>query len=244
MRRARSGLAALGAVLLSVSACGDTEEGTLTVLAAASLSTVLPEVETLLEAADPSTDLEISYAGSSTIVQQVDAGADVDAVVLAAEGLVDRIDPALVSRDPVLVAANSLTVVTPADNPAGITELADLGRPDITLVLCAEQVPCGAAAAEMFRLAEITPTVASFEPDVTSTLRRVTEDEADAAVVYVTDARDAGSVATLQVPDDVNVTTRYPALALGDGAGGEAFVQALVSAQVQQVFAEAGFAPP
>lgn len=244
MRPARVGAAtALLSGLLVVTACASPDD-TVTVLAASSLSTVLPEVEELLESQDPSTDIELAYAGSSTIVQQVNAGADVDAVVLAAEHLVDDLDPELAWRDPVVVAANSLTVVAPADNPGQVTGLADLGRDDITLVLCAEQVPCGAGAAQMLGRAGLTPTVASYEPDVVATLRRVSEGEADAGVVYVTDALDEPSVTVIDVPDDVNVATRYPALALGDGQAGEELVDALVSDPVQQIFTEAGFAAP
>jgi molybdate transport system substrate-binding protein len=244
VRRARS-VIGLAILVSGLAGAGCTpQEGTVTVLAAASLSAVLPQVETLLESQDPTTDIEVAYAGSSTIVQQVNAGADADAVLLAAEELVDDLDPELVSRDPVLVAANTLAVVVPADNPAELTSLADLGRDDITLVLCAEQVPCGRSAAQMLNRAGITPTVASYEPDVVATLRRVSAGEADAGVVYVTDARGEPSVTTLDVPGAVNVTTRYPALALGDGPAGEELVDALVSAEVQRIFAEAGFAAP
>jgi molybdate transport system substrate-binding protein len=234
----------LGTSALVTSACGAPGDGTVTVLAASSLSVVLPDVEALLEAQDPTTDIEIAYAGSSTILQQVDAGAGVDAVVLASEDLVDRLDPALVTGDPVLVAANSLAVVTPVDNPAGVGALDDLARDDLTLVLCAPQVPCGASAAVMLERAGISPAVASYEPDVVSTLRRVSGGEADVGVVYVTDALDNPDVATVAVPPELNVTTRYPAVALGDSAVGEDLVAALVSAEVQGLFAAAGFAAP
>ncbi|MBA2696721.1 MAG: molybdate ABC transporter substrate-binding protein [Ornithinimicrobium sp.] len=217
---------------------------TVTVLAAASLTDVMTEVEEQVEETEPDLDLQLSYAGSSTIVQQVNEGADADVVLLAGGSSLSALSPDLPAGDPVVFASNTLTVVVPQSNPAGVTGLDDLDAPGLRLVLCAEQVPCGAAAATMFERAGIAPSVVSYEPDVRATLAKVASREADAGVVYVTDVDPTAGVTAIPVPDDLNVVNRYPAVALGDAPAGPAFVRSLRSDEVQALLTRAGFGAP
>lgn len=221
---------------------GDTR--TVTVLAAASLTDVMTEVEQQVEQTEPDVDLQLSYAGSSTIVQQVNEGADADVILLAGESSLSALSPELSAGDPVVFASNTLTVVVPRSNPAEVTGLDDLAAPGLRLVLCAEQVPCGAAATTMFERAGIAPSVVSYEPDVRATLAKVASREADAGVVYVTDVDSTADVTAISVPEGMNVVNRYPAVALGDDPGGPALVRSLRSDEVQGLLTRAGFGAP
>lgn len=236
-------MSVLAVAPLGLSACGG-DEGTTTVLAAASLSEVLPQVADLVEEEEGGA-VEISYAASSAIVAQVNEGVDADLVVLAGEEPLDTLDDDLVAGDPVIVATNTMAIAVPPDNPADIQGLEDLARGDITLVVCAEQVPCGAAAVKVFEQAGITPAIASFEPDVTTTLSKTISGEADAALVYVTDVTAADDqVGSIDLPQDVDVVNRYPAVVLADSEAGRGFVDALLSSAGQEILGQAGFGSP
>lgn len=239
-------------IATALTGCGQ-NDGTVTILAAASLVDVMPQIVTLAQKSAPDATFEVSYAGSSQIVQQLNAGADADVVVLAGEGPLSGLDPDLEVSAPTVVATNELTIALAPGNPARIDSLEDLSAGDLTLVLCAEQVPCGQAAATMFARAGITPTVASYEPDVRATLGKVTSGEADAGVVYVTDvhARDStgsateGSIGeTMAVPEGAQVLNRYPALEVANSLAGAELVDLMVSPEGQDVLTQAGFGAP
>ncbi len=240
----RAGLAIPVAVMLTCAACGSAD-GTVTVLAASSLTDVMSEVESQLESADPGLDLQISYAGSSQIVQQVNEGIDADVLLLAGETALAGLDAGAQVAEPVYFATNTLAIAVAPGNPAGVTSVADLGRDDVLVVLCAEQVPCGAAAATMFEQAGATPGVDSYEPDVRAVLSKIAAGEADAGIVYVTDVGAATPpVEAIDIPDDVNVVNRYPALVVGDSEAGAAVVADLQTPQVTALFEQAGFGLP
>lgn len=241
----RSGaLAAALPVALVAAGCGSGER-TVNVLAAASLSDVMTQVEQQLEADEPGLDLQVSYAGSAQIVQQVNEGVDADVMLLAGETPLASLDQEVQVGEPVFFATNTLTIAVAPGDPAGVTGLRDLARDDVILVLCAEQVPCGAAAATMLKQAGVTPQVASYEPDVRSTLAKVTSGEADAGVVYVTDVASAtGGVDSVEIPAEANVVNRYPALVIGESAAGRRLVEDLQTPQIQDLLAEAGFGAP
>ncbi len=242
MRKALATALSLPLVLV---ACSGGSNDTITILAASSLADVMPAVIDLAQQGHPDDTFEVSYAASSQIVQQLNAGVDADAVVLAGEGPLASLDTA-VDSEPVVVATNTLTIALAPGNPADISSIEDLADADVTLVLCAEQVPCGEAAARMLTLADVDPSVASYEPDVRATLVKVASGEADAGVVYVSDvAIGVGSdVETLPVPDEAQVVNRYPAFSIDDSADGADFVALLQSGQAQGVLSGAGFGPP
>lgn len=215
--------------------------GSLTVLAAASLSQVLPQIESMVES-EHGLDVEIGYAASSTIVQQVNEGAPADLIVLAGEQPLERLRT---RSDPVVVATNTLTIAVPRGNPAGVAGVGDLDREGLTLVVCAEPVPCGAAAAEVFEQAGLTPRVASYEPDARATLAKVISGEADAGLVYVTDVIGAdGAAEGVALPAWIDVVNRYPAVRLTDAPGAEDFLAELTSDRGRAVLADAGFGTP
>jgi molybdate transport system substrate-binding protein len=110
--------------------------------------------------------------------------------------------------EPTQFATNTLIVVTPPDNPGNVRSLGDLQHADY--VVCDPSVPCGAAAATILDNAGITAKPKSLEEDVKAVLTKVTLGEADAGIVYVTDAQAAGDkVSTVDIAPDVNVVNPY-----------------------------------
>lgn len=221
------------------------EQQTLTVLAAASLTDVLQQVAADVEADRPGAEVELSFAGSSTIVQQVNEGAPADVIALAGQQSLKPLDDGLADGEPVVFATNSLELVVPADNPAGISSPEDLASDGIRLVVCEEQVPCGSATASLLDRLGIDPPVASYEHDVRATLTKVALGEADVGVVYRTDVAAAGdAVKGVEIPAADNVVSSYPVLALSDSGLATAFVDELTSERGRQHLADAGFGAP
>lgn len=209
-------------------------------LAAASLAGVLPDV--LAGAGPPTT---ASFAGSADLVAQVVAGAPADVVVTADEATMQAVvDAGLVVGAPSDLVTNRLAIVTAPGNPRDVTDLADLADPALAGVVCAPQVPCGRATAALAQEADVDLDPRSEETSVTGVLTKVRAGEADAGVVYVTDALRAGAdVATVDLPDIPAARTTYRvAVVAGDAeqAAGDV-VEHLLGADARQAFAAAGF---
>ncbi len=203
--------------------------GTVTVLAAASLTDSFNALAADFEAAHPGITVEPSYGASSTLVQQVNNGAPADVVALAGQSAAAPLDANLVVSTDVF-ASNVLEIAVPPDNPGEVTGLGDLGRTGLKVVLCAASVPCGAAADATLAKAGVSASVVSRELDVKATLAKVRLGEADAAVVYRSDVVAAKeSVRGIPVPEGVNTTLRYPIIALDHEAATTAFVDYVLS---------------
>jgi len=223
----------------------DVSGGTVTVLAAASLTDVLTLIEGDFEAANEGVDVEISFAASSTIVQQVNGGAPADVIALADQSSLEPLDQELMVGEPVVFITNSLQLAVPPDNPGEVGALADLASPDLSVVVCAEQVPCGNATASLFEQQGLTPNVVSFEPDVRATLSKVALGEADVGVVYRTDVTAAGDrVQGIEIPEDQNVINSYPVVAVSDADLGDRFIDFVLSEGGQGPLTDAGFVAP
>ncbi|MCT1775630.1 molybdate ABC transporter substrate-binding protein [Brachybacterium sp. p3-SID957] len=257
MRR-RPFLAALLPVLLLAS-CGPASttgsSGTggatteLTVFAAASLRVVFDEVGTKFEEANPQVTVRFNYAGSADLITQLDAGAPADVLVTANQSTMDRaVDAGTITAAPAVIASNVPVLVTPADNAAGLTDLESAVAPGVDLVVCAPQVPCGAAAQTLAENADIDLTPVSEESSVTDVLGKVTTGQADAGIVYATDAADAGeAVTTIDLPGADQARTEYPAAVTASTEQPEqaqAFVDFLRQDPAQALLADAGFQQP
>ncbi len=217
---------------------------TLTVLAASSLTDVLEPVVDSFEGDHPGLSVRTSFAASSTVVQQVNEGAPADVVALAGESSLEPLEQDRRHGPVSLFATNQLQIAVPVDNPAGIEGLDDLRADGLTLVVCAEQVPCGQATERLFAQEGLQPDVASYESDVRATLTKVELGEADAGLVYRTDVAAAGDrVAGVEIPEERNVVNRYPALAVSDRELAQSFVDHLLSDRVQARLVDAGFGP-
>lgn len=222
--------------------------GDLTIFAAASLKASFDELAAQFEAAHPDVDIQpISYDGSSTLATQIIEGARVDVFASADENNMTKVTDAGLAAGPQLFATNTLTIVTPAGNPGGVTGIESLTDPDVVVVLCAPEVPCGSASQTLLDAAGVTVNAASLEQNVTAVLTKIVADEADAGLVYVTDAATTGEVEVIDTAGADAVVNRYPIAAL-EGAPNQAvaaaFVEFVLGAQGREVLASSGFGAP
>jgi molybdate transport system substrate-binding protein len=235
---------------LVAAACGDGgASGEITVFAAASLTDALTEAGEAFQAANEGSSVEFSFDASSALVTQITEGAPADVFASADVANMDRLtDTGLTGSDPVIFATNLLTIIVPAGNPGGVTGVEDLVNPDLTVVLCAEEIPCGNYANQILDSAGVDVTPASLEENVRGVVTKVTAGEADAGIVYVTDVTAAGDAAEgVEIPEDINVLAEYPIATIGESANqetGEAFIDFLTGADGQAILAEYGFGPP
>lgn len=245
-----------GLALLAVG-CGDTGDGgsggsgdrTLTVFAAASLTETFTALGKTFEGAHPGVKVRFSFGGSSTLAQQIVQGAPVDVFAAASPATMRTVtDAGLVSGQPQTFVKNRLVIAVPKDNPGKIADLKGLADPDLKVVLCAEQVPCGAAAKKALDIAGVKVTPVSEEQDVKAVLTKVRLGEADAGLVYRTDVRaEAGRVQGIDFAESAQAINDYPigALAKAPQPGlAKEFVELVRSAQGQAVLTRAGFEAP
>ena len=221
--------------------------GTVTVLAAASLTDAFGAEAKAFEAADPGVRVQTSFAGSSTLAAQIEQGAPADVFASADTAQMDRLTSRSLVDTPQVFAHNSLQIIVRPGNPEGITSLADLAGPGVVYVTAAPDVPIGHYAAQALQKAGVQVTPASQEADVKGIVTKVTTGEADAGIVYATDVAAAGKAAQgVAVPARDDVRATYPVAVLRDApnaAAGRAFVDFLLSAQGQRILASYGFGP-
>jgi len=226
----------------------DTLSGTITILAAASLTESLDELAARFEAAHPDVDVVISYGGSSALAEQIISGSPADIFFSANESTMTTVTDAGLTVDPTVLLTNVLEIAVPAGNPGGVTGLADFADADLTIALCDPAVPCGSAAEKLFAATGITPSVDTLEEDVKAALTKVALGEVDAALVYVTDVKAAGDeVEGIEVPEAAEAVNAYPISLLTDAADADlaqAFIDFVSSAEGLEVFTDAGFGTP
>jgi molybdate transport system substrate-binding protein len=225
-------------------------EGELTVSAAASLTEAFTELDTAFEAAHPGTKITFTFDSSGTLSRQILDGAPVDVFASADEEDMEELtDADLVEGEPTAFASNQLTIVTKPGNPEGIETLADLA--DVgTISLCGEDVPCGRFAAQALDEAGVTIPESSVTrgQNAKAALTAVSEGDAVAGIVYVTDALAAGDdVDSVGIPAGDNVIATYPVAVLADArdaALARAFVDFVSSDDGRAILEERGFLPP
>jgi molybdate transport system substrate-binding protein len=222
--------------------------GTVTVLAAASLTEAFNTLGKQFESAHPGTTVKFSFGASSDLAVQINQGAPADVFASASPKNMKQVVDAGGASTSTTFVKNVMEVAVPPSNPAHVTSVTDLAKSSVKVALCEPQVPCGVVAAEVFKNAKITVKPVTLEPDVKSTLSKVQLNEVDAGMVYVTDVRAAGSkVKGVVIPDDINASTEYPIAALTktpNTAGAQAFVDLVLSPAGQSVLAADGFQKP
>ena len=146
---------------------------------------------------------------------------------------------------PVVFASNLLAIIVPKGNPAGITGVADLAKPDVKVVVCAPEVPCGKYASQVFDAAKITVTPVSQEQNVKGVVTKVISGEADAGIVYITDVMAASDKAeVVTIPNDINVVAKYPIASVKASTHADvdqAFIEFVLGPDGQQILAKYGF---
>ncbi|MGB6182395.1 MAG: molybdate ABC transporter substrate-binding protein [Rhodococcus sp. (in: high G+C Gram-positive bacteria)] len=245
-------LASCCALALLATGCsprGTADSQTVTVFAAASLQSTFTEIGEKFEQSHPGSTVRFTFAGSSDLAAQLTQGAPGDVFAAADTANMSKVvDADLIDGTAVDFASNTLTIVTPPGNPAGIGSFADLTKPGVDVVVCAPQVPCGAAAEKIETAAGVALSPVSEESSVTDVLGKVTSGQADAGLVYVTDASGAGDTVTaIPFPESSGAVNTYPiAMVRGSQASDLAreFLQTVTGPDGQSVLAAAGFAAP
>ncbi|HZO96311.1 MAG TPA: molybdate ABC transporter substrate-binding protein [Gaiellaceae bacterium] len=243
MRVARLLAAAAAAALLAVPAASARGSGELVVFAAASLTDALPEL---------APGNAYAFAGSDELATQIEHGAPADVFLSADTKLPARLHREGLLRRPVVFARNALVVVVPRSNPARIHGVRDLARPGVAVDVASASVPVGRytqRALRRLRLsAKVNANVVSHETDVRAVLGKVVLGQADAGVVYSTDARAVhGEVRVIRIPGRAQPDVAY---ALGVVAGSpheaaaRAFVARVLGKRGQAVLGRYGFLPP
>jgi molybdate transport system substrate-binding protein len=238
------------------------DSATLTVFAASSLTEAFTELGKGFEQEHSGVKVVFNFAGSQQLAQQLGQGAPADVFAsannkqmqVAIEG------GRVVSGTQQVFVRNRLVVIYPADNPAGLTQLQDLAKPGLQLVLAAKEVPVGQYALDFLDKAsqdaafgstfkdDVLKNVVSYEENVKAVLTKVTLGEGDAGIVYTSDiSGDAASkVSSLAIPDQLNTIAVYPIAPVSDSANQElanAFIQTVLSSSGQAILTKYGFIP-
>jgi molybdate transport system substrate-binding protein len=221
--------------------------GSITVLAASSLTDAFNQIGTQFKAAHPGVNVTFSFGGSATLAQQVNAGAPGDVLATADTDSMQAAVTAGTVAAPTTFAHNLLEIIVAKGNPTGIQSLADLAKPGLIVVLCATSQPCGKYGVQALSTAGVNLTPKSLEPNVSGVVTKVTTGEADAGIVYVTDVKAAADKAAgVPIPPNQNVEATYPIATFKQpqNAGvASAFVAFVRSAPGQAVLSSYGFSP-
>ncbi len=238
---------------------GGEQGGTLTILAASSLTDAFGQLGKTFEQQNPGTTVRTSFGASSDLLAQIQQGAPADVFASAAEEEMNTaVKDGLVSGKPVVFVKNREVVMVPSDNPPNIKSLEDLSNPGIRLVLAEEGVPAADYAVEILGKAnkvygsgfkkKVLSNVVSREADVRASVSRVALGDADAtfgyASDYTPDVRD--KVRVVRIPEDLNVIATYPIAALKDAKDPELarrWVGLVASEEGQRVLEKWGFEP-
>jgi molybdate transport system substrate-binding protein len=251
------------AVLLS--ACGASksktttpEPKTLTVFAAASLTDAFDEIGKNFEAAHPGVTVQFNFAGSQTLRTQIEQGAQVDVFASANTKEMDTLVSGnfVITDTAKIFLTNQLVVIMPANNPAGLAALADLAKPGLKIDLAAKEVPVGNYALQVLDKLDaalgggfkdkVLANVVSYENDVKQVVTKVQLGEADAGIVYKSDAVAAPELKKIDIPVENNIVAKYPLAALTQSKNPElaqAFMIYVLSADGQSVLQKWGFLP-
>ena len=222
-------------------------EQSIVVFAASSLTEVADQIADAVRQEAPGADITMVYAGSSDLASQLLEGAPADIFLSANERQADAVVDGLGLATPEVFATNTLTIAVPAGNPAHVTGLADLENGAVSTVVCAPQVPCGAATAQVARRQGVTLTPVSEESSVTDVLGKVSSGQADAGVVYLTDIARAQNVDQVAIDGAQAVVNRYVAVTVSDGTNAELaalYLNFLTGPRGQAILADAGFGTP
>jgi molybdate transport system substrate-binding protein len=223
--------------------------GTVTVFAAASLTESFSKIGKDFEAANPGAKVTFNFAGSSALATQINQGAPADIFASAALANMKTVtDAGNAEGTPTIFVKNQLVIAVPKGNPKGIRALADLTKPGLKVALCAEQVPCGAAAKKALTAANVSLTPVTLEQDVKQALSKVKLGEVDAALVYRTDATvSTADVEGIEFPESAQAINDYPIVLLKSApnkTGARAFLAYIESDQGITVLTTAGFQKP
>ncbi|BBZ44100.1 molybdate ABC transporter substrate-binding protein [Mycobacterium parmense] len=223
--------------------------GSIVVFAAASLKSAFTEIGGRFKTDNPGSGVEFEFAGSSALATQLTQGATADVFASADTAQMATVANAgLLAGNPANFASNTLVIVTAPGNPRHVGAFADLAKPGLSVVVCQQPVPCGAATHRIEDSTGVHLNPVSEEPSVTDVLNKVTSGQADAALVYRTDAMSAaGKVSTVSFPQASTAVNVYPIAVLKKAPRPEPaqkFVDLVTSDAGRQILVRFGFAQP
>ncbi|BCO35918.1 molybdate ABC transporter substrate-binding protein [Mycobacterium heckeshornense] len=221
----------------------------LLVFAAASLRPVFDTIAEQFKTENPGAAVDIDYAGSSELATQLTQGGTADVFASADTVQMDKVAKAgLLAGKPVDFASNTLVVVTGPGNPKQVRAFADLTKPGLAVTVCQQPVPCGAATQRIENNTGVHLNPVSEEPSVTDVLNKVTSGQADAGLVYLTDAINAGTkVVTVNFPEAAAARNIYPIAVLQHSPHPQLarkFIDTVTGETGQKALHQAGFAKP
>lgn len=219
------------------------------VFAAASLRRAFTQIGEQFKKDNPGVGVDFDFAGSSELATELTHGATADVFASADAAPMDMVAKAgLLAADPTNFAANTLVIVTAPGNPRQIESFSDLAKPGFSLVTCQQPVPCGSATRHIEDTTGIRLNPVSEELSVTDVLSKVTTGQADAGLVYVTDAISAGDkVTTVKFPEAAGAVNVYPIAVLNKApapALAQKFVAMVTAETGQQILVRSGFMKP
>lgn len=223
--------------------------GDITVSAAASLTEAFTALGNKFEQQNPKATVTFNFGSSPALVTQIQGGAPADVFAAADLANMDKlVSGGQVTVSPTPFARNQMEIAVKPGNPEGVDGVSDLGSVG-TIALCGATIPCGIYAASVLKKAAVTVPESSVNRgvDAKATLASVSQGDANAAIVYVTDVMAAGSgVAGVPIPAELNVTAVYPIAPVADAGnakGAKAFVRYVASPAGQKILAKYGFLP-
>lgn len=238
---------------IALAACGgsmNSEPRALTVFAAASLTDAFTEIGENFQKANPNMTVTFNFAGSQALRTQIEEGAPADVFASASGKEMETLvtDSFVTKESSHIFLHNKLVVILPADNPAGIDSLEDLANSGIKIVLAAEEVPVGnysRQALDMMNASfgtdfkdKVLANVVSNEDNVKQVVAKIQLGEADAGIVYTSDAVAAPELQTIDIPNELNVIAKYPIAPLAESAHAElaqAFIDYVLSEEGQAI---------
>jgi molybdenum ABC transporter molybdate-binding protein len=239
----------LAAVLVGCGSDSPSASGKVVVLAAASLKPAFSQIGAQFSAHNAGSNVEFEFAGSAELATQLTQGAAADVFASADTAQMDTVAKAgLLSGHPINFATNTLVIVTAPGNPKKVGSFADLARPGLGVVICQNPVPCGSATRRVEDSTGVRLNPVSEELSVTDVLNKVTTGQADAGLVYVTDARSAANkVTTISFPEAAGAVNVYPIGVLKNAPQptlAQRFVAMVTGDAGQNIMARSGFAKP
>lgn len=247
---------------LILAACGGSNVSagprTLTVFAAASLTDAFTEIGKSFEEAHPNVTITLNFGGSQNLRTQIEQGAPADVFASANAKEMDTLVAGnlVTPNTSKIFLTNQLVVILPKENPADIQSLEELARPGIKLVLAAEEVPAGRYARQILGNLNslygagykdsVLANVVSNEDNIRQVVTKIQLAEADAGIVYVSDAVAVADLQKIEIPADVNVIAEYPIAPLVSSQNKElanAFIEYVISPEAQATLAKWGFTP-
>jgi molybdate transport system substrate-binding protein len=230
MRLRKSALVLVLAIALALAACGSSSKsgssssttttasgGTVNVFAASSLTAAFTALGKQFETAHPGTKVNLDFDSSTILAQQIqDTPGKADVFASADQKNMRKLqDSGEVTSSPTVFAKNQMEIAVEPGNPKHVKTVADLAQPNLTVVLCASEAPCGKYADQLLDQNNVNVTPKSRELNASATLGKVSSGDADAAIVYVTDVKGAGQdVAGVVIPSSQNVVATLPIAAL------------------------------